>query len=144
MMNALSAQGAAAQRQDKGNGRGKGKGKGKGASQKEKFMWKSGKCWDCGDENHTRPDCPHWKSIIDSNGKPPNGYKGMKDKAYAAFKEKRDKARSHLKALGYEPNTEDEDEEDVEPDSMVLCLGSITPQPLCHRLRLPTPSLGLI
>ena len=47
----------------------------------------------------------------------------MKDKAYAAWKEKRDKARSHLKALGYDPNTEDEDEEDADPGQSELLFG---------------------
>ena len=115
MMNALAAQGSAATRarsnpRDKKPARGKER-SGQGGKQ-ERFIWKSGRCWDCGSEDHIRPDCPHWKSIIDSAGKPPVGYKGMKDKALQAWKDKRAKERSHMKALGYDTGTEDEDDED--------------------------------
>ena len=36
----------------------------------------------------------------------------MKDKALQAWKDKRAKERSHMKALGYDTGTEDEDDED--------------------------------
>ena len=56
MVAALASKGSSAARpprrsDDKGGKKPKPGDKGK------KFMWKSGRCWECGDDNHTRPDC---------------------------------------------------------------------------------------
>ena len=92
----------------------------------------SGKCWECGSEDHIRPNCPDWLRIIDSNGKAPAGHKGAKDKALQAWKDKKSKEKAHMKALGYEtedPNTEDED--DGSDDEQCFALGPpLTPAPV--------------
>ena len=46
----------------------------------------------------------------------------MKDKAFQARKDKRVKEKSHMKALGYDENTEDEDG-DEEDDDTIFTLG---------------------
>ena len=89
---------------------------------KERFIWKSGRCWECGAEDHTRPTCPQWLRIVGADGKPPKGHMGMKDKALKAFKEKQAKARAHMKTLGYEDHTEDEDD-DEEIDETMFAIG---------------------
>ena len=47
----------------------------------------------------------------------------MKDRALKAWKDKRTKERSHMKALGYEPNTEDEDEGESDGGHLMFALG---------------------
>ena len=46
----------------------------------------------------------------------------MKDKALQAWKDKRAKERTHMKALGYDENTEDDDGDDDEDDA-IFALG---------------------
>ena len=43
-------------------------------------------CWQCGKEGHSRHECQEWKALLDSQGQPPKGHMGMKDKALAKWK----------------------------------------------------------
>ncbi len=79
---------------------------------KERFVWPSGRCWECGADDHLQPACPHYKKICGSDGKPPKGHMGAKAKALKAFKEKQAKQRQHMKALGYETMTDDTEDDD--------------------------------
>ena len=95
-----------------------------------RFTWKKGKCWECGAEDHIRPQCPQWLSIIDGNGKPPLGHKGAKDRALQAFKERKQKEKSHMKALGYDTGEMEVDTENEDDDSdadQVFALGAQCP-----------------
>ena len=116
MIAALGQQGAATQRPSKGKGKGKG-------GQGNKFMFRG--CWECGQEGHSRHECEIWKKLLDSQGRPPADHKGAKDKAYLAWKAKRDAARvrkgagkgaASLRVLANGENTEDEDDDDWEED----------------------------
>ena len=105
----------------KGGGKGGGgKARGKGGGLKFNFRG----CWECGEEGHSRHECPKWKSILDADGSPPHGHQGKKDKAYASWKANKAKAkagaapRKKVNALlGSQSDansdyTEDEDDDD--------------------------------
>ena len=92
-----------------------GKSKGKGA----KFIFRG--CWECGAgsegdsrPNHSRHECPHWKRIYNSDGVPPAGHQGVKDKALAKWKASRPaRTARKVNALGVEtqplPHADTED-----------------------------------
>ena len=104
----------------KGGGKGDGgKARGKGGGLKFNFRG----CWECGEEGHSRWECPKWKSILDADGSPPHGHQGKKDKAYASWKANKAKAKAAGKPprkkvnalLGSQSDadyTEDEDDDD--------------------------------
>ena len=81
-----------------------GKSKGKGA----KFIFRG--CWECGAgsegdsrPNHSRHECPQWKRICNSDGVPPAGHQGVKDKALAKWKASRPaRTARKVNALGVE------------------------------------------
>ena len=116
MIAALGGKGAGRDTR-KGAGKGDPKGRGKGG-QGNKFMFRG--CWECGQEGHSRHECEAWKKLLDAQGRPPSDHKGAKDKAYLAWKAKRDakgagkggKGAASLKVLMSGENTEDEDDEE--------------------------------
>ena len=82
----------------------------------KKFIFRG--CWECGDPKHSRYECPKWKALLDPQGKPPAGHKGMKDRAWAKWKEDKaaSKKRDRINLLQTETDTEDEDSSDQEGD----------------------------
>ena len=110
----------------KGEGKGaqgerKVRAKGDRGGQKIKFNFRG--CWECGVEGHSRWECDAWKRILDSNGRPPAGHQGAKDKAYVAWKKKRDAEREKsgkgsrsINGLAAHEDTEGESDDDWDED----------------------------
>ena len=131
----------------KGEGKGGPKGGGRGGA-KNKFMFRG--CWECSTEGYSRHECPAWKKIIDSQGRPPAGHKGAKDKAYASWKAKRDAAKAAggkgagaktLNALSNgeedtEGETDDDEWDEPEPGAMFwFTYRDCPPVPVSNRYR---------
>ena len=78
----------------------------------KKFIFRG--CWECGQEGHSRHECPQWKRVIGKDGKPPAGHQGAKDKAWKKWKAEKEAARKkeRINQLTHDDageNTEDED-----------------------------------
>ena len=50
----------------------------------------------------------------------------MKDRALQAWKDKKSKQRTHMKALGYDANTEDEDDDDSDGEDMMFGFNNVS------------------
>ena len=99
------------------NGRAKAKAKPKAGA--GRFIFRG--CFECGSDDHLRAECPAWKRILDSSGAPPAQHKGARDKAYASWKEKKQRAR--VNSFEGELDGDDDDELiDGEWDPMNLSL----------------------
>ena len=120
-----SGKGQGGKGKGKGQGKGQGRGQGKGQGKGPRFIFPG--CWECGEEDHQRHECPKWKQGCGSNGVAPGGHKGARDKAYAKWKENRYKA----KVNNFEAEAEgewDADDEDYEYDPLMnVLIGSGTP-----------------